>query len=67
MGVDMTDKESKSKGRKAACRCPYCDMELESVEVEYCTFCNFKVSHCSLCSYPVTDKMEKCPNCGAKL
>ncbi len=63
----MTEKESKSKGKKVACRCPYCDMELESVEVEYCTFCNFKVSHCSLCSYPVTDKMEKCPNCGAKL
>ncbi|HEY4662532.1 MAG TPA: hypothetical protein VIH07_02520 [Candidatus Humimicrobiaceae bacterium] len=63
----MTKKESKSTGKKAACRCPYCDKELESVEVEYCTFCNFKVSHCSLCSYPVTDKMEKCPNCGTKL
>ena len=67
MGVDITEKESKSKGRKASCRCPYCDMELESSEVEYCSFCNFKVSHCTECSYPVSDKMEKCPNCGAEL
>ncbi|MDD5623028.1 MAG: hypothetical protein PHQ09_07750 [Actinomycetota bacterium] len=63
----MTEKELKSEGKKTACKCPYCDMELESAEVEYCNFCNFKVGHCPLCSYPVTDKMEKCPNCGAKL
>lgn len=63
----MTEKESKSESKKRTCRCPYCDMELANSEAEYCIFCNFKVSHCPQCSYPVTDKMKKCPNCGAKL
>jgi len=63
----MTEKKQKSKVKKTICRCPYCDMTLEDSDVEYCIFCNFKINHCKACSYPVTDKMKKCPNCGAKL
>jgi hypothetical protein len=63
----MTEKESKSKIRKTLPRCPYCDMVFENSEMQYCIFCNFKVIHCPACSYPVSDKMTKCPNCGAKL
>jgi hypothetical protein len=63
----MTEKKQKSKVKKSPCRCPYCDIVLEDSNVEYCIFCNFKINHCKVCSYPVTDKMKKCPNCGAKL
>ncbi|OFW62096.1 MAG: hypothetical protein A2Z35_02335 [Actinobacteria bacterium RBG_19FT_COMBO_36_27] len=63
----MAEEKIKSEGKKGPCRCPYCDMELDSKEIEFCSFCNFKVSHCPSCSYPVSDKMIKCPNCGAKL
>ncbi len=63
----MAEEKIKSEGKKGSCRCPYCDMELDSKEIEFCSFCNFKVSHCPSCSYPVSDKMKKCPNCGANL
>lgn len=63
----MNDKKQKRKTKKSPCRCPYCDIELMYSDVEYCIFCNFKISHCKVCSYPVTDKMKKCPNCGAIL
>lgn len=63
----MIKEDPKREGKKAPCRCPYCDTELDGTKVEYCTFCNFKISHCTVCSYPVTDEMKKCPNCGDKL
>ena len=63
----MTGKESKNTGKKTPIRCPYCDRELQDNEAEQCIFCRFKIDHCRICSYPVSDKMEKCPNCGTKL
>jgi hypothetical protein len=63
----MAKEDQKRKGKKSPCRCPYCDMELDGTEVEYCSFCNFKIGHCTVCSYPVTDEIKKCPNCGVKL
>jgi RNA polymerase subunit RPABC4/transcription elongation factor Spt4 len=63
----MAEKKMNNEDKKGPCRCPYCDMKITDNEAEYCPFCNFKVIHCPSCSYPVSDKMEKCPNCGARL
>ncbi len=56
----MTDKE------KMPCKCPYCESELKDDTTDKCSFCNVEINFCSQCSYPVSDKVEKCPNCGAK-
>ena len=52
---------------KKPCKCPYCDTEIKDKESEECGFCKVKINHCKACSYPISDHIKECPNCGAKL
>ena len=57
--MSQENKESKQ------CKCPYCDKEINDT-AEHCIFCRKKIIHCSICSYPITEGKNVCPNIGAQ-
>ncbi|MCG9479887.1 MAG: zinc-ribbon domain-containing protein [Actinomycetia bacterium] len=55
------------KDKKSTCKCPYCDTDIELKSSVICTVCDLKISRCPECGYPISENIEKCPNCGVKL
>lgn len=48
-------------------KCPYCDAEIKDKDSDKCGFCKVKITLCSSCGYPVSNHIDKCPNCGKDL
>ncbi|MDD3776642.1 MAG: hypothetical protein PHN32_03445 [Actinomycetota bacterium] len=55
------------KDKQSSCKCPYCDAELKLKESPICQVCHIKILHCPECGYPVSNNIDKCPNCGVRL
>jgi len=55
------------KNKKIKCKCPYCDADIEEKESPICKVCNIRITYCPECGYPVSNNIDKCPNCGVKL
>jgi len=52
--------------RRQVC-CPYCDMEMISVDLPYCQACGITTLSCPKCSESVPRNSKVCPQCGADI
>jgi len=58
----MADKKNNSK----ACKCPFCDAELEIKDMPFCTACKLEVEvkTCKNCGKTIPIEISVCPECG---
>ncbi len=56
----MTDKNKKNQ----KCKCPFCDIEIEEKELEFCTSCHTPIKYCKNCGTPIPSETTNCPECG---
>jgi hypothetical protein len=61
--------EEGKKVEASACKCPYCDADLELMEelLQFCKPCSITIITCAECGGMVREGAERCPECGAKL
>lgn len=59
--------EERTADREAACKCPYCDAEMEADEMPvFCRPCAVTIVKCESCGGPVRLGSDACPGCGEK-
>jgi predicted amidophosphoribosyltransferase len=47
--------------------CPYCDEEIKSANLPYCTTCKVTVFYCPKCGKPTPSDKKVCTQCGAEI
>jgi predicted amidophosphoribosyltransferase len=47
--------------------CPYCDEEIKSLNLPYCTACKVTIFYCPKCHKPTPSDKKVCSHCGAEL
>jgi hypothetical protein len=47
--------------------CPYCDEEIKSANLPYCTSCKVTIFYCPQCHKPTPSDKKVCSYCGAEL
>ena len=46
--------------------CPYCEEEIKSANLPYCTACNVTIFRCPKCHKPTPSDKNVCSHCGAE-
>ena len=49
------------------CSCPYCEAEIMSATLPYCSRCKVTLRYCEMCQMVVARDAESCPKCGGRL
>jgi len=52
-----------AKSDSEACRCPYCDAEMEKQD-PICKACTLTIVVCPICGKPLREELRECPECG---